>query len=50
MIMIISITNTNQRLRSARDNDRVIKCPNARDQSAFCTFHTFLVEVHVMQA
>ena len=29
---------------------RVIEGPNSRDQSAFCAFHTFLVEVQTNDA
>ena len=65
------ITNNNQRLQSAGNNDRfctiavlcvsftlqivkthmirirVIEGPNMHDQSVFCAFHTFLVEVQM---
>ena len=32
------------------DNDRVIEGPNARDQIAFCTFHSFFMEVQTKLA
>ena len=42
---VLSVSFTWQVVQTRVIRLRVIECPNARDQSAFCGFHTFLVEV-----